>query len=247
MAEQQRKDDEGPHDDEATQIVPAPEADDEATRIVQAPETPAADDDATRIVTPPPSDGTRVMPPVDDAPAWAGRAEVRSPAPSAPQGPHGPQQSGGRTWWTPLLLGLLALGLVGIVVLAAWLMTRDNGGPEPTASPTVATTTRPPSPTASPTPPSASPSASAEQLVLIPADLVGMDQDAAANALKDLGLFWNFDYQPSSAPENTVIGSKPAPGEFVPLGSTVTLVIAIDQPPSKSASPSPTTTAGGGG
>jgi hypothetical protein len=191
-------------------------------------------------------DATRVIPPADGAPAWAGRAGVPVPPPadrlrdSAPYPSAEPAQP--RTWWTPILLGLLALGLLGVVVLVAWLMSRDDT-PEPTvtstptpaitATPSLVPTTTAPSPTPSPT----------IQLVQVPANLVGMTQDEAVAALTQLGLAYAFEFRDSAAPENEVIATRPEGQELVPAGSTVTLVISkggVTSPsPSTTATPSP--------
>lgn len=206
----------------------------------EGPETPD-DGGETEIIRPADgADATRMMPPAEASPAWSGRAGVPTPEPlprlrdsTAPG-----YQTGGRTWWTPLLLGFLALGLVGIVALAAWLMTRDTGGSDKPSSPTpVPATSAPPSLTASPSP-SISPTVSPEQLVQVPVGLIGLGQDEAAAQLQALGLFWNFSYQPSSEPQNTVIATKPGQGELIPAGSTVTIVVAIPQSQSPSVSPS---------
>jgi hypothetical protein len=192
-------------------------------------------------------DATQVIPPADTAPAWAGRAGVPVPPPppdrlrdGAPYPSEEPAQP--RTWWTPILLGLLALGLLGVVVLVAWLMTRDDT-PEPTvtssptlgitATPSLVPTTEAPSPTPSPT----------VQLVQVPGNLVGMTQDEAVAALNQIGLAYAFEFRDSAAPENEVIATRPGPQELVPAGSTVTLVISkggVTSPsPSATASPTP--------
>jgi hypothetical protein len=231
MAEEQRSGDEGPDSPEDETVVTPPADDGGKTEIIR----PADGTDATRM-----------MPPAESTPAWSGRAGVPAPEPmprlrdsTAPGYQTGTPPPSGRTWWTPLLLGLLALGLVGIVALAAWFMTRDTGGSDKPSSPTpVPPTSAPPSPSAAPSP-SISPTVSPEQLVQVPVGLIGLDQDAAAAQLQALGLFWNFSYQPSSQPQNTVIGTKPGQGELIPAGSTVTLVVAIPQSQSPAASASP--------
>ncbi|GIH05899.1 hypothetical protein Rhe02_39660 [Rhizocola hellebori] len=191
-------------------------------------------------------DATQVIPPSEEPatrPAWAGRAGVPVPPPprdAAPYPTGEPAQP--RTWWTPILLGLLALGLLGVIILVAWLMNRDDT-PKPavtstptlgviTATPSLVPTTAAPSPTASPT----------AQLVQVPS-LVGMTQDKAAAELTKLGLAYAFEFKDSTAPQDQVIATRPGPAELVPAGSTVTLVISkggVASPsPSVSASPSP--------
>jgi hypothetical protein len=237
-----------PEDDQTHPIEKQDAAGDKAAEQT-APFDPFTDDDELSGHTPGDEtviqDATRVIPPADSAPAWAGRAGVRVPPPdrlrdSAPYPPAEPPQP--RTWWTPILLGLLALALLGVVVLVAWLMNRD-ATPEPavTSSPTPAITA-----TASPVPtteaPSPTPSPSV-QLVQVPANLVGMTQDKAVAALTALGLGYSFEFRDSTAPENVVIETRPAGQELVPVGSSVTLVISkggLTSPsPSATATPSP--------
>jgi hypothetical protein len=239
---------------------PAGNADGYADDATVMADRPPIDHDETTRLTPedlqrhraqeefaPGADHTRVMPPADAAPAWAGRAGVPVTPPPVPPlrdaGVTGYQElppQGGRTWWTPLLLGLLALGLIGIVGLSAWLFSRDNE-PDPASSPTIAPTTGAPSPTASPSAlpsVSASPSASPAQLVQVPAGLVGLSQNQASSQLQAVGLFFSLEFQPSQEEDGTVIEVKPAEGELVPAGTTVTLVIAFQQ-----GNPSPSTPA----
>jgi hypothetical protein len=187
--------------------------------------------------------GTVIMPSGSEAPAWSGRAEVPVP-PVVPGGlrdsaPHQPgEPPPPRTWWTPVLLGMIALGLVGIVVLAAWLINR-NSTPAPKPTPT-STPAPQPSITTAPTtaaPPTASPTATV-QLVQVPGDIVGMTQDDATAALDKVGLAYSLEFQESDKPKGTVISSSPAPGKLVPAQSTVKLLISLGSE-SPSASPTP--------
>lgn len=192
-------------------------------------------DDKTEPIAPvepalPSSEQTKELP--SRAPAWSGRAEVPA-APgglrdSAPYTVAEPPPSGGRTWWTPVLLGMLALGLLGLIVLAAWLMGRDVA-PEPQATTpppqlqsAVPTTVRPTSarpttrsPTPSPTP----------RMIAVPV-LVGMSQDDAKAELDRIGLSYDFDYRPSDRKEGTVIRTRPGAGEMVPPGTKILLIVS---------------------
>ena len=92
--------------------------------------SPPDDETVIHDATP---DATRVIPPAATAPAWAGRAGVPEPhqAPARSVPTPRASRSQPRTWWTPILLGLLALGLFGVIILVAWLMSRDTA-PSPT-------------------------------------------------------------------------------------------------------------------
>ncbi len=191
----------------------------------------------------PAHDATRVIPPAEAAPPWAGRAGVPVPPPPRDAAPYSTAEPPPpRTWWTPVLLGLLALGLLGVVVLVAWLMNRDPA-PEPTVTPT-ATVTAAPTPSAAPTTASPTPSPTPTiQLVQLPAGLVGMSQNDAVAELTKLGLGYSFEFQDSAAPEDEVIATRPAGQELVPAGSSVTLVISKGGLSSPTPSPTATPTA----
>ncbi len=199
--------------------------------------TPAAEDaagegDATTQLPPSPAgaapDHTRVMTPA--AGAWAGRAEVRPQRTglrdSAPYPAAEPPRRG-RTWWTPLLLGMVALGLVGVVILAAWFLGRDST-PDPAApdspAPIVPTSATPVAPTtraaASPTP------SAAPELVEVPR-LLGDTQAVAVAKLDAAGLSYRFDYRPDNAPRDTVIATDPSAGARVQRLTTIVLVISL--------------------
>lgn len=204
------------------------ELDDETTRL-----TP---DDLARPAGEP--GGTVIMP--TDAPAWSGRAGVPAGPgvlrDSAPYGAGEPPPP--RTWWTPVLLGFVALGLVGVVILAAWLITKDN---TPGTKPTPTTTPAPQPTTVAPTsaaPPTATGSPSA-QLVQVPNDLIGMTQDDAAAALDHVGLAYSLAFQASDQPKGTVIASSPEPGKLVPVNTVVKLLISLGSEETPTAPPSP--------
>lgn len=220
----------GQHD----QTEPVPPQDDTQPFAAPAP-------DETRPFAPVEGrDETRVMP--QDR-AWSGRAGVTPPRPSlrdpAPHTTQLPRAEQPRPWWTPWLLGLLALGLLGVLILVAWLMGRDNG-PAPVEIPSAGveapTLTEPPT---QPPTLAASPTA---QVVQIPR-LVGLDLDDAVAKLDQLGLSYRFEYRQSDESEGTVIQSSPPEGLVVPIQTTVTLVVSTGRERSPTPSPKPTASA----
>ena len=201
-------------------------------------------DDAT-VVTP--RDATAVMPPARDwaepEGAWSGRAEVRPPGPgdytvaSEWDAVPPPTEPRGK-WWMPILVGILALILLGLLAWGIYLIAQnsddDPGTPAPapsvTAPATVTTepTTTPPTSEAptSATPTTTEPTGPTE--VTVPA-LVGLSQEEAQRALDRRGLTYRLIFRPSDAQPRTVIDSDPAEGQEVPPDTQVTLVIAAER------------------
>jgi hypothetical protein len=210
----------------ADQTAPL-EPEDETTRL-----TP---EDLARPTVDP--GATSIMPSGEDVPAWSGRAGVPVPPgglrDSAPYQPGEPPPP--RAWWTPALLGMLALGLVGIVVLAAYMISRESR-PAPNPTPT---STPAPQPTHTPAPATTAPGSltPSAQLVQVPADLVGMTQGKATALLDTVGLSYSLVFQESSEPKGTVIKTSPESGKLVPALSVVKLTISLG-----GASPTPTAT-----
>ncbi|GIG89165.1 PASTA domain-containing protein [Plantactinospora endophytica] len=210
-------------------------------------------EDATRIdgVTwsPGAADETRPVPP--RAPAWSGRAGV--PARGAgPAGPPPPPNWGyddepdDRRWWMPILVGSVALVLLGVLVVAGWLIVdsaRRDAPSAPTpaitspAAPT-APTTRPP--TTAATTPSATPTATPAATPVPLPPLVGLSQQEAVDWLERLGLVPRIRPQTSNRPPGTVLDTDPSTGTEVEPGSEVVLVVA-EPPPTE---PVPTTPPG---
>lgn len=210
--------------------------------------TPA--DDAAASTSP---DHTVVVPPE----AWSGRAEVpggglRGSAPHQDEptaryreaaygeGPYAGEPPKPRTWWTPLLLGLLALALIALVALAAWLISRDGTAtpePTPTPQPIVPTSAVPATPRTSA--PSPTPSA-APELIEVPV-LVGDRQDDAIAKLDAVGLSYRLEFRSSDLPIDRVVETNPASGELVPPRTTITLVISRGQ--GQTQTPTPTASA----
>jgi len=200
------------------------------------PYAPLGEQDETRLL---PEDLGREPEPEPDR-VWSGRAGVAPrPGPSlrdsAPYGREAPRVEEPRPWWTPLLLGLLALGLLGVLILVAYLMGRDNS-PAPVDSPT-ASAVEATTPGEATTPPTA-PVSPTSQLVQIPR-LVGLPLDDAVAQLDLLGLAYRFEYRQADEPQGTVIAASPPEGTVVPIQATVSLTISTGRnspPPSPSPS-----------
>ncbi|KWV34527.1 PASTA domain-containing protein [Micromonospora rifamycinica] len=207
-------------------------------------------DDATRPL--PPTGGTTGAGPAGP-PVWSGRAGVPAPrdADARAAAEWYGEEPRDRRWWTPILLGVLALVLLGLVGLASWLVLRAVGSssdgtpnPPPTAVPTtgvVPTTVAPSSaaPSSGPptTPPTTAPTTGPAGVPVPP--LVGLSQEAAQTLLDRFGLSYRVLTRESDRPPGTVLATDPQRGELVAPGDEVTLVVAAEP----SASPTRTATA----
>ncbi|MET8264956.1 PASTA domain-containing protein [Micromonospora arida] len=204
------------------------------------------------------SAGTRPGPPADRTapipPSWSGRAEVRSPLPDDPAGEWYVEEQGGRRWWLPILWGVLALLLAGLLGGALWLVRdqqeddRNDRGPTPSLPPTSAPSTPPTSaaPTsAAPTSesPSSSPTTDAPDELPVP-PLAGLPQATAEGLLNRLGLAYRVVYRPSELPPGTVVGTEPEAGTSVSTDDEVLLIISQTDSPTGASptTPSPTVT-----
>jgi len=204
------------------------------------------------------SAGTRPGPPADRTapipPSWSGRAEVRSPLPDDPAGEWYVEEQGGRRWWLPILWGVLALLLAGLLGGALWLVRdqqegdRNDRGPTPSLPPTTAPSTPPTSaaPTsAAPTSesPSSSPTTDAPDELPVP-PLAGLPQATAEGLLNRLGLPYRVVYRPSELPPGTVVGTEPEAGTSVSTDDEVLLIISQTDSPTGASptTPSPTVT-----
>jgi hypothetical protein len=225
------------------------------------------DDDPTTVLGQPRDgiDATRVdTGAAEQAPRWSARAGVppaggAGPPPAAPAWDEAsPEEDpfGDRSWFRPALVGMVALILATALGTGVWLIyqaTRNKStGPVQTASPTLSTaaptsaapTTAAPSPTPTPTGPPT------PTTVQVPANLKGQSLQVATAALTALGL--QVDIQRRSAPgvaPGTVIDTFPAGNSQVPVGSTVTLFVASENPsppPPSSRPASPPGTSPGG-
>jgi hypothetical protein len=229
-------------------------------RTEQMPGTPPpAGDDATVVTPRPPQrDETSVMPPARDwaaqDAAWAGRAEVRPPRPGQTEYVTGsdwdaapPVEPRGK-WWMPILVGVVALILLGLLGWGIYLITQDSDDdrtPAPAASvtaPAVTTepTTEPTTTAPTTTPPTTEPTESTNPAeVTVPA-LVGLSRADAQEALQRRGLRFRVISQPSDATAGTVIDSDPAEGLQVPADTRVTLVIAAERTTTPTTQPTTT-------
>ncbi|MFI5834452.1 PASTA domain-containing protein [Micromonospora sp. NPDC051300] len=237
----------GTEDPDATRAMPRDRGAD-ATRV-----EPAAD--ATRPLpggASRPLDATSRQEPVGGA-AWSGRAGVPPPRPAGYPEPgaewYGDEQSG-RRWWMPILLGIVALVLIGLIAAGVWLALRaadrDSGsGTSPSAAPATSaqTSATPTSESPSSSPSSAPPTTSAAVEVPMP-PLVGLPEAAARAALDRLDIDYRVQRRPSDRPAGTVIATDPEAGYSVGEGERVTLVVAAP-PASTTAAPTTTRTTSG--
>jgi cytoskeletal protein RodZ len=238
--------------DETRQFSPFDDDDDDRTRVQRN-----HPDDET-VVTPRPAqpDATSVMPPADRTDwaardsAWAGRAEVRAPRPSRedwatsawdgePPPPPGEQQ---RKWWMPIVVGIVALVLLGALGWGIYLISSSDDGDQAPSTPATATeapeTTKPTSTAPTTTPPTTKTTEPPTTAVTVPA-LVGLSEEDAQQALVRRGLTFRVINRSGDAPAGTVIDSDPAEGQEVPPGTVVTLVVATQRttPPTSPSSP----------
>ncbi|MET8352751.1 MULTISPECIES: PASTA domain-containing protein [unclassified Micromonospora] len=236
---------------------------DETAPIDRAASGPAASPDQTMPIdrsaltqpgTPP--DRTAPMPAERATPApWSGRAEVRAPRPAEPSGEWYAEEQGGRRWWLPILWGVLALLLAGLLGAALWVVLaaqNDDGDGDPGSTPSLP----PPSATsAAPTsaaPTSAAPTSetpSSPAATTAPAEkpvppLAGLPQATAEGLLDRLGLAYRVVYRPSELPPGTVVGTEPEAGTMLPADEEVLLIVSQAQPSTGTspATPSPTAT-----
>ncbi|HET9518642.1 MAG TPA: PASTA domain-containing protein [Actinoplanes sp.] len=186
-------------------------------------------------------------------PAWSGRAEVRPVRPGAGGDYSGTQWTAmpsepRRLWWSPILIGVLALLLVALLGTGIWLIYGSAGDdavpvqPSAVAPATRVVTTAAPSVTRTTERPTTAPPTTAD--VVIPA-LKGLPAKQAQRALDRVGLAYRLKFLPSDAPPGTVVDSDPAEGREVPADTEVTLFLAVPQSATPSISASPTRQGGG--
>lgn len=231
-------------------------------RTEQMPGTPRPSGDETVLnPRPPQRDETSVLPPArdwsaEDA-AWAGRAQVRPPRPG--QADYGtdsdwdaapPVEPRGK-WWLPILVGVVALVLLGLLGWGIYLITQDSDDGDETPAPVApasapAATTKPTPTTKAPTttPPTTEPTESTNPAeVTVPA-LIGLSRADAQEALQRRGLRFRVISRPNDATPGTVIDSDPAEGQQVPADTQVTLVIAAQRSTTPTTQPTTTGPAG---
>jgi len=190
------------------------------------------------------ADQTRSLPVTPGA--WSGRAgvpprtmrEVRETGPVAWETS---ADQDGRRWWMPILIGIIALLLLGILAFGIWLIlkSQENEPGPPSPSPSVSSTTPSASPTPAPTTSQPTPSATAPAKVTVPT-LVGLPEQEARAKLDELGLPYRLQFRESDQPPGTVIATDPKARAEVDPDTVVTLVIAQSPPapPPTSAGPS---------
>ncbi|MEU8816429.1 PASTA domain-containing protein [Actinoplanes sp. NPDC048796] len=263
-----------PAADETKAVPAADDETDDETKVEPAKAPPPSDEDTlsggartddtlddVRTVpaykdTPVKDAPTAVMP-VDDwapsraNPAWSGRAEVRAPQPGRgyPEvdwAAADAEPPGRDRWWMPIVVGVIALVLLGVLGWAIYLIVQDDDSDDtptpavtmssaaaPTRTATTATSattettapsTAPPTTTTAPTPTTTDPT---DTEVTVPA-LRGLALAAAESALNETGLNYRIKYRAVNAPAGTVVDSDPAEGQEVPPDTVVTLVVAAD-------------------
>ncbi|MBF5030169.1 PASTA domain-containing protein [Micromonospora sp. ANENR4] len=239
------------HDADATRALPrnAGEEDVEATRAM-----PRNAGDAARPLPGGPAgqagpegpggprrplDATAAQEPVG---AWSGRAGVPPPRPAGypePGGEYYGDEQAGRRWWMPILLGIMALLLLGLIGVGVWLALRaadrnsDPGPPVPSISAQTSaapTSAAPTSAAPSSSPPSTAPATTAPAEVPMP-PLVGLPEAAARAALDRLDLDYRVQRRASDRPAGTVISTDPEAGYPVGEDERVTIVVAVPAPP----------------
>lgn len=238
----------------ADETAPMAAADETAPMAAAADETgPMAAVDETAPMAAASGDETRAMPAADEtAPiatgggAWSGRAGVPPPDATVIRGPVPPEWEPApddeRRWWMPILVGIIALLLLGVLAVGIWLIMRandsDSSEDAPVPSPTVVATTAVAPTTAAP-PTSAPATVTSGPVSIEVPQVVGLTQAEAQARLDAAGLPYQLEFRPSDRPAGTVIDTDPAGGATVPEGTQVVLVIAE----SVRTSAPPTTTA----
>ncbi|TDC82946.1 PASTA domain-containing protein [Micromonospora sp. KC606] len=190
-----------------------------------------------------PADRTRQLPPAAATPpepnpaVWSGRAGVPPPRPPDYSEPmwYGEEQREPR-WWMPILLGILALLLLGVLGGGVWLAVRTperDEAPTPPPAPTSApVTTAAPTSAAPTTEPASTPPATEVVPVPMP-PLVGLPGATAERILDRLDLSYRVETRESSEQvPGTVVETDPEAGAPVGPGEEVTLVVAAAPSPS---------------
>ncbi|SNY63193.1 PASTA domain-containing protein [Paractinoplanes atraurantiacus] len=234
----------------ATASVPPPSDEDTLSGGTRADDTL---DDVRTVPAIKDDKPTAVMPADDWAPsranpAWSGRAEVRAPQPgrgypevdwaAADAEPRGRDR-----WWMPIVVGIIALLLLGVLGWAIYVIVQNDDSddtPAPaattsaaaptraattTASATTETTTPSTAPTTTTTAPTTGTTDPTDTEVTVPA-LRGLALPAAQSALNATGLNYRIIYRVVDAPAGTVFDSDPAEGQEVPPDTVVTLLVA---------------------
>ena len=184
----------------------------------------------------PPLPGADETTPLPSGPAsWSGRAAVPRPQPIAVRGAsptsfNDVEDRADRRWWLPIVVGIVALLLIGVLTYGVWLIVRPSQeDPQPVIPTRSAVTTTSPSsrPTsAAPTTATPTPSATSATATVALPSLIGQPEATARAVLDRLGLIYRLDFRASDQAPGTVIETEPGAGTPVPPGALVTLVIA---------------------
>jgi hypothetical protein len=145
-----------------------------------------------------------------------------------------------RRWWMPILVGVLALLLLGVLLVAGWVII-DAVRPNPPAPPPAATSAGTPAPTSAvptTTPPTtpATTSPTPDAGVVVPT-LVGLPAPAARVLLEQYGLTPELRFVPSDEPAGTVVATDPEAGTEVAPGDVIVLVVAEPRVPTPPTGP----------
>jgi hypothetical protein len=248
----------GPRKDDRTEQPPGAGAGTDRTQVFPV------GDDATRVTPqPPPSDATSVLPaaPSDGTrtqryprstdnwadegdQTWSARAGVPPRRPgyeddfASADWAAVPADEPRDRWWTPIVVGIVGLVLLGLLGWGLYLILQARGdddttpvvpaspvAPATTGATTKATTTPPDTEPATTQPTTAPPAVPSD--VTVPA-LKGLSSEEAREALDRKGLNYRLRYVPSESPAGTVIDSDPAEGQQVPADTVITLIIAAE-------------------
>jgi hypothetical protein len=254
---------------------PSSEGDPDATRIGPADARPVdpdattrrpVDPDATKIgggvspLRPDDSGATRIGGPLghDEPPRWSARANVPQPGDpalrqSTPEEWIEEDPYQGRSWFTPVIVGIVALVLVGALSVGLYLIYQatadgDNAPPDQVPAPATSSSavvpspTRPPPTTAPPSSAAASETTAAPPAAVAIPPLRGNTLAQATVKLQQLGLEVKVVRRADgSVSPGEVLESDPGPGEMIATGETVTLYVATaptTAPSKSSVSPS---------
>jgi hypothetical protein len=188
-------------------------------------------------------DRTDVLSPADQPGTATARWSARAGVPAGPRPAVQEQEQEQewvppvqpRTWWTPILIGLVIVVLLGLISLGLALAMHGSGpAPASTGGPTSAVPSSPAPTTVTSSAPVA--------LVPVPA-LANIAISDALPILQGVGLTPKVVNEVNrELPPGTVIRTDPPAGTQVRLGSTVTVVVATapatPSPPPSAPSPS---------
>ncbi|WP_238009701.1 PASTA domain-containing protein [Dactylosporangium sp. AC04546] len=183
--------------------------------------------------------------PTPDTERWTARANVRQPVPQEYVEEEDPYQ--GRSWFTPVIVGIVGLLLFGALSVGLYLIynatkSGENapGGPGPVPTTGSSAVPSPTQETSSAAPTSSPPATSSAPPAAVTVPRLRGDSLAEATVkLEALGLGVAVERQvDGSLPPGEVLETRPGAGESVQPGGTVTVVVAMA--PTRSPSPAAT-------